>query len=106
MRLKRRGALSSLALFGALALLVGASATAQTVRLGNLIVTIEGQISPRKLPRKEPAPITLTVSGSLKTADATHPPALKSLFLEFDKHGHLQGWPVAKHNHRQGEEDL
>ncbi len=66
-----------------------ASASGQTVRAGNLIVTIEGGITPKKLPRKTPAPITLTVSGSLKTADGTHPPVLKTLHLEFDKHGQL-----------------
>lgn len=65
------------------------SALGQTVRAGNLIVTIEGGITPKKLSRKTPTPITLTVSGSLKTADATHPPALKTLHLEFDKHGQL-----------------
>lgn len=65
------------------------SALGQTVRAGNLIVTIEGAITPKKLPSKTPAPITLSVSGSLKTADGAHPPALKTLHLEFDKHGQL-----------------
>lgn len=65
------------------------SASAQTVRQGNLVVTIEGGFSPKKLPKKTPAPIALSVSGSLKTADGTHPPALKTLHLEFDRHGHL-----------------
>ncbi|HEY6551682.1 MAG TPA: hypothetical protein VIY71_10835, partial [Solirubrobacterales bacterium] len=54
-----------------------------------LIVTIEGQISPKALPKKTPAPISLSVSGSLKSADGTHPPALKELFLQFDRHGQL-----------------
>jgi hypothetical protein len=73
-------------------------ASAQTVRQGNLVVSIEGQISPRALPRHEPAPISLSVSGSLKTADATHPPALKTLFLEFDRHGQLNttGLPTCR----------
>lgn len=74
------------------------SALGQTVRAGNLIVTIEGGITPKKLPRKTPAPITLSVSGSLKTADATHPPVLKTLHLEFDKHGQLntKGLPTCR----------
>ena len=71
------------------ALALSASALGQTVRVGNLVVTIEGAITPRKLPRRTPAPITLSVSGSLKTADGTHPPALKTLHLEFDRHGQL-----------------
>jgi hypothetical protein len=78
--------------------LLATSALAQTVRLGNLIVTIEGDFSPKALPKKEKAPITLKVSGSLKTADATHPPALKTLFLEFDRNGELntKGLPTCK----------
>ncbi|HWP33545.1 MAG TPA: hypothetical protein VNL97_07335, partial [Solirubrobacterales bacterium] len=43
-------------------------APAETVRLGNLIITIEGGVSPSKLPRRTPAPITLKVSGSVATA--------------------------------------
>jgi len=64
-------------------------APAETVRLGNLIITIEGGVSPSKLPRRTPAPITLKVSGSVATADGTHPPALKTLALQFDRHGQI-----------------
>ena len=71
------------------AVLLTTSALAQTVRVGNLVVMIEGAITPTKLPAKTPAPITLSLSGSLKTADGTHPPALKVLQLEFDRHGQL-----------------
>jgi hypothetical protein len=79
----------------------GTTALGQTVRAGNLIVTIEGGITPRKLPKKTPAPITLSVSGSLKTADGTHPPALKTLDLEFDKHGQLNTKGLATCRARQ-----
>ncbi|MBA3865544.1 MAG: hypothetical protein H0X42_04230 [Solirubrobacterales bacterium] len=64
-------------------------ALGDTVQAGNLIVEIEGQVSPQKLPKKTPAPITLNVSGSVKTADGTHPPVLKTIALEFDKHGSI-----------------
>ncbi len=88
MRAKATKAILAAALcLGALAL--SASALGQTVRVGNLIVTIEGAITPKELPKRTPAPITLTVSGSLKTADASHPPALETLHLEFDRHGTL-----------------
>lgn len=73
-------------------LIVGAliaSASAQTVRVGNLVITINGGISPRKLPKNTPAPIKLQVNGTLATADGTHPPALKTLDLQFDKHGEI-----------------
>jgi hypothetical protein len=73
-------------------LLLGAlisGAAGETVRAGNLIITIDGGISPSKLPKKTPAPITLKLSGDIKAADATHPPALKTLQLEFDRHGEI-----------------
>lgn len=69
--------------------LVASAAIGETVRFENLIVSIEGGISPTRLPRKKPAPITLKVSGSIETADGTHVPALQELALEFDKHGHI-----------------
>jgi len=77
---------------GAMALLgavLFASAVADTVRLGNLVITIDGQITPKALPKHEAAPIALGLSGSLKSSDGSHPPALKTLDLEFDKNGHL-----------------
>ena len=73
-------------------------ATAQVIKAGNLVATIDGKISPTKLPRKRPAPITLKLSGTLETADKTHPPAIKQIYLEFDRNGHLntKGLPTCK----------
>jgi hypothetical protein len=77
--------LSALLLTGALI----ATASAQTVRVGNLIITINGGVTPKKLPKATPAPIKLQVNGTLATADGTHPPVLQTLDLQFDRHGHL-----------------
>jgi hypothetical protein len=79
---------SGACLLATLVLAVG-SAPGQTVRAGSLIVKIDGAISPAALPRSSPAPITLRLSGSLAMADGSHPPALSSLRLDFDRHGHL-----------------
>jgi hypothetical protein len=65
------------------------AAGGEIVREGNLIVSIDGGITPTKLPRKTPAPITLKLKGSVKSADGTHVPALKTLSLQFDKAGHI-----------------
>jgi hypothetical protein len=73
-------------LFAALAL---SSAQAQVVRVGNLIIEIEGGVTPKALPKNELAPITLDLSGSIQTADASHVPALDRLLLLFDRHGTL-----------------
>ncbi len=69
--------------------LTATAALGQTVRAGNLIAKIDGTITPNRLPKKRPAPITLRLSGSLDTADGSHPPALRKLDLAFDRHGHL-----------------
>ena len=74
-------------LIGALALTVTATALAVPVQAGNVIIEIEGGISPTKLSKTTPTPITLKVNGQIKTADGSHVPALKTLDLEFDKHG-------------------
>lgn len=83
---------------GALALpaLLGASASGQTVRAGNLIVTVEGGFTPHKLPKKDPASITLSARSTIRTADGTHLPPLDFLKLEFDKHTgvNTKGLPV------------
>ena len=86
---KRIGvALFAVLALGALGLTIS-SAFGETVRVGNLAITIEGGFSPTKLPKKTPAPISLNVKGSLKTEDGSHPPALKTLDLLFDRNGHL-----------------
>jgi hypothetical protein len=76
------------------ALLVAAAAVASvaagdTVTAGNVTIGIEGVISPTKLSKTTPTPITLTVSGTVKTGDGSHPPALKTIALEFDKNGSI-----------------
>ena len=73
----------------ALLAVLAASATATTVKEGTLEAQIEAHFSPTKLPKTTPAPISLTVEGSLKTTDGSHPPVLKTLELEFSKYGHL-----------------
>jgi hypothetical protein len=92
MSFKRRGAVLAATALAAAALgsfAISGAFGAQIVRVGNLIAEIDGRISPSKLPRKAPAPITLKLEGSLKTADGAHPPAMKEVFLEFDRQGHL-----------------
>jgi hypothetical protein len=83
------------ALVAAIALAVS-GASGETVRSGNLEISIEGGITPRKLPKKTQAPITLTVDGSIKTTDGSHVPVLKTVELQFDKAGaiYTKGLPT------------
>jgi hypothetical protein len=93
----RRGGGAAIAAAALIAILASA-ALGETVRAGNLIVSIEGSVSPAKLPKGPPAPITLKVSGSIATADGSHVPALKTLSLKFDRHGQIytKGLPTCR----------
>ncbi len=83
--------LKKIAVFGValLALIGAASALAISVQAGKVIIEIEGGITPTKLSKTKPTPITLKINGAIKTADGSHVPALKTLDLEFDKHGQI-----------------
>ncbi len=69
-----------------------------TVEAGNLVVTVNGEFKPAKLPKNKFAPITLTASGKIATKDGTHPPALKEVILKTDKNGtiNVKGLPKCK----------
>lgn len=69
-----------------------------TVEAGNLVVTVNGEFKPAKLPKNKLAPITLFASGKIATKDGTHPPALKEVVLKTDKNGavNVKGVPTCK----------
>jgi hypothetical protein len=81
-----RAALAAGLIALAVAALLVSSAAGQTVRAGNLVVTVEGGFTPHKLPKDEPASITLSARSTIRTANGEHPPALDFLKLDFDKH--------------------
>lgn len=76
-----------------LAALVALSATAvawATVqKSGRLLVRFDAEFSPHSLPRQVPAPIEVTIKGAISTADGSHPPPLKWLEVELNRHGRL-----------------
>jgi hypothetical protein len=69
-----------------------------TVEAGNLVVTVNGEFKPAKLPKNKLAPITLLASGKIATKDGKHPPALKEVILKTDKNGaiNVKGLPKCK----------
>jgi hypothetical protein len=69
-----------------------------TVKAGNLVLTINGGVTPKALSKTTMEPITLNVSGSIGTADGTHPPALTEVVVDTDKNGTIdaRGVPVCK----------
>lgn len=94
----RRLALITVAVVLALgaAAALAAEQGADTFQVGNLNVTVEGGITPTRLPRKTKAPVTLRVGGSIETLDGSHPAAVRTIKLEFDKAGEMntEGLPT------------
>jgi hypothetical protein len=92
----RARALVALAALATVAALAVSDAAGQTVRAGNLVVTVEGGFTPHALSKDEPGAITLSARSTIRTADGTHLPALKELDLLFDKHTgvYTKGLPV------------
>ena len=80
-----------------LALLLTASAAyALKIVAGPIVIEAEGGFSPTALPKSENAPITLHGGGSISTVSGALPPILKTLTIDFDRHGSVQttGLPV------------
>ena len=72
--------------FAAAALAVTANKPIKVI-VGNLEIVANGNFSPTKLPKNKLAPITLNVSGKVRTLDGKHPPALTEVVIETDKNG-------------------
>lgn len=91
---RKRGATAAAALVLVLAL--AGTATAIVLRGGDLVIHAEGSFSPTALPRHDNAPITLQGGGELSTASGDLPPVLKTLSIEYDRHGSVEtrGLPV------------
>ncbi len=95
----RKYLLITTALAAMTALLVAGIATADKpvkVRAGNLELTFNGGFTPKALSKTKLTPITLNVSGKIRTVDGTHVPAMNEFDLETDKNGavNVKGLPV------------
>jgi hypothetical protein len=72
------------------AFLLVSFASGANVQDGNLRIMVQSQIQPFKLPRSEPAPIAVFISGHVGTADGTTPPQLQKMVVKVNRHGLLQ----------------
>jgi len=89
----------TLALGAVVAIAVAGIATAAkptVVRAGNLVLTLNGDFSPKQLPKNKMAGIRLNISGKIDTADGSHPPAMRKVVVLTDKNGTInaKGLPV------------
>ena len=97
----RRNRIKALAIAAAavtaMAALVG-SASGITIKQGELEATFDGSFSPKAFPKKDKSGLTLKLEGSIKKVGGGHPPAVKTVSLDFDKAGELftKGLPTCK----------
>lgn len=85
----RRGLLIGTAVCLALAFAAGGTATALHLQIGELQINATASISPSELPAKGQAPVEVTSVVRVSTSDSAGPPKLRTLTLQFDKHGSL-----------------
>ncbi len=74
------------------------NAASTKIRAGNLILTFGGSTSPKKLPKRQYAPVKAIIFGKIATSDGTHPSALRETVVDIDKDVKLtvKGLPVCK----------
>jgi hypothetical protein len=81
-----------------------ARATASEIaQNGTLRLTVESDLSPRRLPRKGVAPIAVSIGGQVSTTDGNLPPRLKKMRIELNRHGRLdyRGLPTCDYGRIQ-----
>jgi hypothetical protein len=70
-------------------LLMAGVAKGELSQKGNLRISFQGGFTPHALPRERPAPITVSVEGSIGTTDGTRPPALRELQIGLNRAGRI-----------------
>jgi hypothetical protein len=75
----------------AAALCCAAAAIAQgeVDQAGTLRVSFSGAIKPYALPRQGAAPVSVSLSGDIKTTDDSTPPQLRTIRMAINRHGHF-----------------
>jgi hypothetical protein len=72
-----------------LGLLGGEAGTAGIVQKGALRVSFEGSLRPKRLPRVGHAPVSISLSGRIRTTDGSAPPHLRRLAIAINRQGRL-----------------
>lgn len=74
-----RRPLCALVIVAALVTLPAATAHSERIQRGTLRAALQGEVSPLKLPRHHPIPVTLRLSGSLRTTDGSPLPRVSAM---------------------------
>lgn len=64
-------------------------ASAGLVRSGNLLISLQGKISPNVLPRDRLVPIAVRVSSGIRVLNDRQPPILRRIKIELNREGKL-----------------
>lgn len=91
--------LRALLALGAVGLCLPLTAAAVLSRQGDVIVSFDGDLTPKVLPRVDPAPISITVAGGVKDAhEGEEIPQLQTISVAINRAGQLydKGLPVCR----------
>jgi hypothetical protein len=99
--LRRNGRAKAIALLALTVAMLAGAATVVRAELsasGDLFITFDGGIIPDALPRHERGPITVFMSGTVRTLSGEHPPALSEITIALNRDGRLEtrGLPICK----------
>jgi hypothetical protein len=96
MRTRSKTVVSAAIAAVALCLGVISLAHAELTERGELFVRFKGGIDPIALPRARPAPIAVSVAGTIRTLSGARPPSLRRIRIELNRGGVLdsRGLPV------------
>ncbi len=97
LRLRSPALAAALVALPVAALAVGQAGAEQSGRPG-VVVSLDGSIEPRYIPRHRPVPISLTLSGSVRGTDGAPPPQLGRIEVAFGARGGLDttGLPTCR----------
>jgi DNA-binding beta-propeller fold protein YncE len=79
--------------------LASTSASSSSIaRKGNLQVSVNGSIAPKRLPREGSAPVSVSVAGEIGTTDQSLPPELEEIQIDLNRNGRLEtaGLPLCR----------
>lgn len=81
------------------AFVAAGAARGELVKDGNVIVSFDGGISPRKLPRSKPAPVAVSIDSSFRASDGQDPPPqLREISIGINREGKIfdRGLPTCQ----------
>jgi hypothetical protein len=93
---RRRGWATVTGVFSLVVLLGAATAAANRIEAGNLVIDFGSGFAPVKLPHTHEAPIKFWGHRNIRTKDGSTPPPVTHVMVEFDKFGHLEARGLPK----------